>query len=231
MSKLKIATIQYAMSDDRAKNLAIAESQLHIAANHGAQLALLPELFYLPYFCKVQDPRYLALAQPALDHPILKRMSVLAKQLQLVLPISFFEQAGSCYFNSLAMIDADGSILGLYRKSHIPDGPGYQEKFYFSPGDSGFKVWKTQVGNIGCGICWDQWFPETARLLALQGAELICYPTAIGSEPQDPKLDSRDHWCTVMQGHAAANLLPVIAANRIGIESDQAVKINFYGSL
>jgi N-carbamoylputrescine amidase len=147
-----------------------------------------------------------------------------------VLPVSFFEQAGQAHFNSLAMVDADGSVLGIYRKSHIPDGPGYQEKFYFNPGDTGFRVYQTRFGRIGAAICWDQWFPETARCLALQGAEILLYPTAIGSEPHDPALDSRDHWQRVMQGHAGANLMPLVASNRIGTEAGEACSLTFYGS-
>jgi N-carbamoylputrescine amidase len=157
-------------------------------------------------------------------------MSALAVELGVVLPVSFFERANNAYYNSLAMIDADGRCLGLYRKSHIPDGPGYQEKFYFNPGDTGFKVWRTRFGTIGAAVCWDQWFPEAARAMALQGAELLLYPTAIGSEPQNPALNSRDHWQRAMQGHAAANLMPLVASNRIGAEQGESCAITFYGS-
>ncbi len=228
--KLKVATLQFAMSSDTLVNIELGRSLVVEAASHGARLILLPELFATPYFCKTQKPEYLSLAHPVENNPLLKTFSELARQYSVVLPVSFFERAGQCYFNSLAMIDADGSILEVYRKSHIPDGPGYQEKFYFSPGDTGFKVWQTQVGKIGTAICWDQWFPEAARVMTLMGAEILCYPTAIGSEPQDALIDSKDHWQMVMRGHAAANIIPVMASNRIGRECDYQVCINFYGS-
>lgn len=230
MNKLKVATLQFAMSSDSQKNIELGKSLVIEAAKQGARLILLPELFATPYFCKTQKPEYLALAHEVKDNPILKTFSQLAKELNVVLPVSFFERAGQCYFNSLAMIDADGMILETYRKSHIPDGPGYQEKFYFSPGDTGFKVWQTAVGKIGTAICWDQWFPEAARVMTLMGAEILCYPTAIGSEPQDASIDSKEHWQMAMRGHAAANIIPVIASNRIGREYDDGVCINFYGS-
>lgn len=226
-----VAAIQMAAcSWQSADNVATAERLVRQAATLGAQVVLLPELFEYPYFCTDQDAAHLALAQPLAGHPILKRFSRLAAELQLVMPISFFERAGQVYYNSIAMLDADGQTLGIYRKTHIPDGPGYNEKFYFTPGDTGFKVWHTRYGRIGVGICWDQWFPEAARIMVLQGAELLLYPTAIGSEPQDPGLDSSAHWQRVMQGHAAANMVPVIAANRIGVEQGQRFAQRYYGS-
>ncbi len=227
---LKVATLQFAMSSDLQKNIQLGKELVIEAAKNGARLILLPELFATPYFCKKQKAKYLELAREVKDNPILATFSQLAKEYNVVLPVSFFERAGQCYFNSLAMIDATGEILEVYRKSHIPDGPGYQEKFYFSPGDTGFKVWQTQVGRIGCAICWDQWFPEAARIMTLMGAEVLCYPTAIGSEPQDASIDSKSHWQMAMRGHAAANIIPVIASNRIGQECDDDVCINFYGS-
>jgi N-carbamoylputrescine amidase len=227
--KLRVAAIQMECSPDREANLARALAAVREAAGRGAQVILLPELFETPYFCKDQDPKFFDLARPRDDNPALRALAALAAELQIVLPVSFFERAGRAYFNSLVVIDADGRELGLYRKSHIPDGPGYQEKFYFTPGDTGFRVWPTRFGALGVAICWDQWFPEAARALALRGAELLLYPTAIGSEPQDPSLDSSGHWQRVMQGHAAANLMPVIAANRIGREIGQAVEVRFYG--
>lgn len=230
MRQVKVAAIQMACGPDRARNIDTAEACVRAAAVDGAQLILLPELFETPYFCKDMNPAFLALASSAADNPAIIRMRALAAELGVVLPVSFFERTNNSHFNSLAMIDADGAILGIYRKSHIPDGPGYCEKYYFSPGDSGFQVWDTKVGRIGAAICWDQWFPEAARILALKGAEIICYPTAIGSEPQDPSIDSCRHWQRVMQGHAAANMTPVIAANRIGHEQGASCAITFYGS-
>lgn len=227
---LTVATLQFAMSLNSEENIQLGKSLVIEAAKQGARLILLPELFATPYFCKTQKPEYLQLAHEVKNNPILNTFSKLAKELNVVLPVSFFERAGQCYFNSLAMIDADGAILETYRKSHIPDGPGYQEKFYFSPGDTGFKVWQTAVGKIGTAICWDQWFPEAARAMTLMGAEIICYPTAIGSEPQDASIDSKDHWQMTMRGHAAANIVPVMASNRIGKECDEGVCIDFYGS-
>lgn len=188
------------------------------------------ELFAAPYFCKKQEAKYFELAEETANSHLIQEMSALAKELGVVIPVSYFEKAGNTFFNSLVMIDADGTVLDNYRKSHIPDGPGYSEKYYFSPGDTGFKVWQTKFGKFGAGICWDQWFPELARSLALHGAEAIFYPTAIGSEPQDPTLDSRDHWQRTMQGHSAANLVPVIASNRVGIEVDDGIATTFYGS-
>ncbi len=200
------------------------------AAGRGAQIVLLQELFETPYFCKDRSQAHFGLARPAADHPLLARMSELAAELGVVLPVSFFERANTAYYNALAVIDADGRNLGLYRKSHIPDGHGYQEKFYFNPGDTGFKVWRTRHGTIGAAICWDQWYPEAARAMVLQGAELLFYPTSIGSEPQDAGHDSKDHWQRAMQGHAAANMVPVIASNRIGREEGESCELNFYGA-
>jgi N-carbamoylputrescine amidase len=191
---------------------------------------LLQELFEGPYFCKDHLASHFETAHPMPDNPIVRRFQRLAAELQVALPISVFERANNAYYNSLAMIDADGSVLGVYRKSHIPEGPGYHEKFYFSPGDTGFKVWRTRYGNLGVGICWDQWFPEAARCMALMGADLLLYPTAIGSEPQDASIDSRDHWQRCMQGHAAANVMPLVASNRVGVERGQKYEMTFYGS-
>jgi len=230
MTTITVAATQMACTWNTAANLDKAEWLIRRAAQQGAQIILLPELFETPYFCKVQKEEYFALAKPVPNNPLLDRFSALAASLKVVLPISFFERANNAYYNSIMIIDADGRQLGHYRKTHIPDGPGYQEKFYFNPGDTGFKVWQTQYGIIGVGICWDQWFPESARAMALQGAELLFYPTAIGSEPQAPELDSSGHWQRVMQGHAAANLMPLIASNRIGIESGDNCEITFYGS-
>jgi N-carbamoylputrescine amidase len=230
MSEVTVAATQFAMSDDRNANVDKAVAMVRNAAKRGAQVILLPELFETPYFCKDQDPAWFDAARPVEGNPTLARFGDLARELGVVLPISFFEKANNAYYNTVMMIDADGRQLGIYRKSHIPDGPGYQEKFYFRPGDTGLKVWPTRYGRIGVGICWDQWFPEVARGMALMGAEMLLYPTAIGSEPQDPSLDSRDHWQRVMQGHAGANLMPLIAANRVGREAGAAAATTFYGS-
>jgi len=225
------AATQFACSWDRARNVVTAKETIRAAADKGAQVVLLPELFETPYFCQDQFVEYFRLAAPFKDNPLLGEMAELAKALGVVLPVSFFERAGQAYFNSLAMIDADGRVLGLYRKSHIPDGPGYQEKFYFTPGDTGFRIWDTRFGRLGCAVCWDQWFPEAARVMALKGAEALLYPTAIGTEPPPaPPVDSRDHWRRVMQGHAAANYLPLIASNRIGTEKGKIGEMTFYGS-
>ncbi|MBS98378.1 MAG: N-carbamoylputrescine amidase [Oceanospirillaceae bacterium] len=226
-----VAATQMACGENRQENIERAERLVRQARDEGAQIILLQELFETPYFCKKQKAEYLQLATRVEDNPAVRHFARLAAELEVVLPISFYEHAGQARFNSLVVIDADGTVLpGVYRKSHIPDGPGYSEKFYFSPGDSGFRVWQTHYAKIGVGICWDQWFPETARSLALMGAELIFYPTAIGSEPQDPTLDSRDHWQRTQQGHAAANLTPVIASNRIGVECEEEIETTFYGS-
>jgi len=225
-----LAATQMACCWDLESNLETAEGLVRKAAGQGGQIILLQELFEVPYFCKDQKPEYFRLAHPAKDHPVLRRMQVLAASLHVVLPVSFFELANQVCYNSLAMIDADGSLLGIYRKSHIPDGPGYQEKYYFNPGDTGFQVWETRYARVGAAVCWDQWFPECARILALKGAEVLLYPTAIGSEPQDASLDSRDHWQHTMQGHAAANMLPLVASNRIGSEAGEGFTMTFYGS-
>ncbi|MEZ5672759.1 MAG: N-carbamoylputrescine amidase [Thiotrichaceae bacterium] len=230
MTTVTVAATQMACSWDRAMNLANAERLVRQAAQQGAQIILLQELFETLYFCKDQNDKYFEWAQPVQDNPLLHHFSKLARELQVVLPISFFERANQAFFNSIAIFDADGQLLGIYRKTHIPDGVGYQEKYYFSPGDTGFRVWHTRYATIGIGICWDQWFPEAARAMALQGAELLFYPTAIGSEPQDNTLDSSGHWQRVMQGHAAANIMPVIASNRIGVETGATCELNFYGS-
>jgi N-carbamoylputrescine amidase len=224
------AATQFACTESATENLARAEHLVREAAGRGAQVVLLQELFETPYFCKDHLASHFDLARPVAGNPVLERFQALARELEVVLPFSFFERARNAYFNSLAMIDADGRVLGVYRKSHIPEGPGYHEKYYFSPGDTGFRVWQTRYAVLGVGICWDQWFPEAARCMALLGAEALLYPTAIGSEPHDASIDSRDHWQRCMQGHAAANLMPLIASNRIGVERGQKVEMTFYGS-
>ena len=229
MFMLKVAAIQMKMNKDKDVNRTKAESMVREAAAKGAQIILLPELFEGLYFCKDMDKSYFSWAKETDTNPLLKHFSALSKELSIVLLVSYFEKAKELYYNSLVVVDADGRVLDNYRKTHIPDGPGYEEKFYFSPGDSGFKVWDTAYGKIGAGICWDQWFPETARSLCLMGAELIFYPTAIGSEPEIG-IDSKDHWQRVQMGHAAANITPVIAANRIGVEEGESCSLTFYGS-
>ena len=231
MRQVTLAATQMACGPDRAANVANAKRLVREANAAGAQVVLIQELFDTPYFCKDQFAKHFALAEPFEGNGLIKEFSALARELNVVLPLSFFERANNAHFNSLAMIDADGSVLGLYRKSHIPDGPGYQEKYYFNPGDTGFQVWETRYGKIGAAICWDQWFPEAARAMALMGAEILCYPTAIGSEPAPaPVVDSSAHWRRVMQGHAGANYLPLIASNRIGREVGETCEINFYGT-
>ncbi len=230
MSQLIVGAVQIACSDDLDANLDKIESHVREAARRNARLVVLQELFEGPYFCIDIDAAHNKRARPLKGHPTIARLSKLAKDLGVVLPVSFFEEDGNRRFNSLAMIDADGRLLGLYRKSHIPDAPGYSEKFYFADGDTGFMVHDTAVGKVGAGICWDQWFPEAARAMVLKGAEILIYPTAIGSEPADRSWDSRDHWQRVMQGHAGANLTPLIAANRVGIEKGKEGEIVFYGS-
>jgi N-carbamoylputrescine amidase len=227
---LSLAAIQMSMSDSRIDNVSTAERLVRQAASDGAKIILIPELFEGEYFCKEQDAQHQQRAQTIDENPTIAHFQKVAAELNVVLPLSVYERAGNALFNTVVMVDADGSQMGVYRKSHIPDGPGYSEKFYFSPGDTGFRVWATRHGRIGVGICWDQWFPEAARAMALQGAECILYPTAIGSEPQEPTWDSSRHWQRVMQGHAAANLMPVMAANRIGREVQNTTEINFYGS-
>lgn len=228
--KLTLAATQFACSTDAAANLASAERLVREAARRGAGVILLQELFETPYFCKDHLAGHFSLARPVDGNPVLERFRALARELEVVLPFSFFERANNAYFNSLAMIDADGRLLGVYRKSHIPEGPGYHEKYYFSPGDTGFRVWNTRHGVLGTGICWDQWFPEAARCMALMGAEVLLYPTAIGSEPHDASIDTRGHWQRCMQGHAAANVMPLVASNRIGVEQGQQYEMTFYGS-
>jgi N-carbamoylputrescine amidase len=226
-AKVKLAVVQMRCSDNLEENLQKAEARVREAARNGAQIVLLQELFENLYFPQLERETFFALAHPVDEHPFLPRFQALAKELKVVLPVSFFERAGQAYFNSLAVIDADGERLGVYRKSHIPDGPGYQEKYYFNPGDTGFKSWRTRYGNVGIGVCWDQWFPEAARAMALQGADLLLYPTAIGSEPQEAGgLMTRDMWQRAMLGHAVSNSCYLAAANRVGQEDGAT----FYGS-
>lgn len=230
MRKVRVAATQMSCSCNVDENIAKAESLVRQAAEKGAQIILLQELFETPYFCQKEKADYYVYATELEENKAINHFKALAKELQVVLPISFYEKKNYARYNSLAVINADGEVLGRYRKSHIPDGPGYEEKFYFNPGDTGFKVWNTRYGKIGVGVCWDQWYPEAARCMALMGAEILFYPTAIGSEPQDSSIDSKDHWQTCMLGHAAANLMPVVASNRVGLEEDEDSKITFYGS-
>jgi len=231
MRHVTVAATQFACSWDLPANADRAEALIRQAAGQGAEVVLIQELFAAPYFCIEQHPRYFELAQPLDGHPLVARFAALARGLGVVIPVSFFERSGPAFFNSVAMVDADGRVLGVYRKSHIPQGPGYEEKYYFSPGDTGFKVWDTAFGRIGVGICWDQWFPECARVMALMGAEMLLYPTAIGSEPPAPGHDSQPHWEMAMRGHAAANILPVVASHRIGTEvAPEGREVTFYGS-
>jgi N-carbamoylputrescine amidase len=230
MATIKVAATQMRCTANKADNIARAEALVREAADQGAQIILLQELFETLYFCQAEKPAFFQLATEREANAAIAAFSTLAEELAVVLPISFFEKKHQAHFNSLVVIDADGRVLDTYRKTHIPDGPGYEEKYYFNPGDTGFTVWQTRYAKIGVGICWDQWFPETARCLALMGAEILFYPTAIGSEPPDPSYDSRDHWQTVMQGHSAANLVPVVAANRVGTEHIDDSTITFYGS-
>lgn len=230
MRKVIVAATQMSCTGSRSDNILKAEKIVCDAANGGAQIILLQELFETNYFCQKPREEYLTLATGLQDNPAICHFTKIAKELKVVLPICFFERCNNAFYNTIAVLDADGSMLGHYRKTHIPDDVGYQEKFYFNPGDTGFKVWDTAYGRIGCGICWDQWFPESARIMALMGAELILYPTAIGSSPADPSQHSCKQWQTCMQGHAAANFTPVIASNRIGTETEQDLNITFYGS-
>lgn len=230
MTKLIVAAVQIACTEDTNANLDKLEIHVRHAAARGAKLIVLQELFEGPYFCVDEDKKHLARAKPLEGHSTISRFSSLAKELGVVLPVSLYEQDGNRYFNSLVMVDADGRLCKTYRKSHIPDNPGYSEKLYFSDGDTGFIVHETAVGKVGAGICWDQWFPEAARAMVLRGAEILIYPTAIGSEPSFENWDSRDHWQRVMQGHAGANLTPVVAANRVGIEQGESKSVRFYGS-
>ena len=230
MSKLTVAATQMACSWDRDANVARAEKLIREAAGRGANVVLIQELFETPYFCKDHASRHFDLASPLEGHPAVERFRSLAQELGVVLPVSVFERANNAYYNSVVMVDADGAVLGSYRKSHIPEGPGYHEKFYFSPGDTGFKVFDTKFAKVGVAICWDQWFPEAARCMTLMGAEVLLYPTAIGSEPQDASLDSAGHWQRTMQGHDAANIVPLVASNRIGTEKGDQYTMTFYGS-
>ena len=230
MSIVTVAATQMACSWDRDANIARAEKLIRAAAAKGARVILIQELFEAPYFCKDHNPKYFDLARPLEAHPTIEHFRALARELDVVLPVSLFERAGVAFFNSLVMVDADGAVLGTYRKSHIPEGPGYHEKFYFSPGDTGFKVFDTKVARLGVAICWDQWFPEAARAMALMGAEVLLYPSAIGSEPADPSNHSFGHWQRTMQGHAAANVMPLVASNRIGEEAGEKYTMTFYGS-
>lgn len=230
MRNVKVAATQMSCSSNIDENISKAETLVREAAAQGAQIILLQELFETPYFCQKEKADYYTYATELEHNKAINHFKAVAKELQVVLPISFYEKKNYARYNSLAVIDADGTVLGKYRKSHIPDGPGYEEKFYFNPGDTGFKVWNTRYAKIGVGICWDQWYPEAARVMSLMGAEILFYPTAIGSEPQDGSIDSKDHWQTCMLGHAAANLIPVVASNRIGEEIDEDSSINFYGS-
>jgi N-carbamoylputrescine amidase len=230
MRNVKVAATQMSCSSNIDENISKAEALVRKAAEKGAQIILLQELFETPYFCQQEKSDYYVYAKELENNKAVSHFKEIAKELQVVLPISFYEKKNCARYNSVAVIDANGEVLGKYRKSHIPDGPGYEEKFYFNPGDTGFKVWNTGYGKIGIGICWDQWYPEAARCMTLMGAELLFYPTAIGTEPQDDSIDSKDHWQTCMLGHAAANLIPVIASNRIGVEEDEDSKITFYGS-
>lgn len=228
--QVTVAATQFACTEDREANLATAERLIRAAAALGANIVLIQELFETPYFCKDHSQEYFSIARPVDENPAVRRFQALARELNVVLPASFYERAGNAFYNSVAIIDADGEVLGIYRKAHIPESPGYHEKFYFSPGDTGFKVWKTRFGTLGVAICWDQWFPESARAMALLGAEILFYPTAIGAEPQDATIDSRDHWQRAMQGHAASNIMPVVASNRTGTERGDRWTVTYYGS-
>jgi len=233
MRKVVVAATQMSCTDSIENNIRIAERLVREAASKGAQIILLQELFETPYFCQKEEIEFYKYAKPVDANAAIKHFKAIAKELEVVLPVSFYERKNNAMYNSVAVIDADGEILGVYRKTHIPDGPGYEEKFYFNPGDTGFKVWNTKYGKIGVGICWDQWYPETARCMTIMGAELLFYPTAIGSEPEesaDRDVDSKSHWQLCMQGHSASNIIPIIASNRIGVERMQNSSITFYGS-
>lgn len=230
MRNVTVAAIQMSCTDHVDDNISKADGFVRKAAENGAQIILLQELFETLYFCQKEKPEFYEYAKSIEDNAAIQHFSEVAKELGVVLPISFYERAGNALYNAVAVIDADGAVLGIYRKSHIPDGPGYEEKYYFNPGDTGFKVWQTRYATIGVGICWDQWFPEPARIMALMGAELLFYPTAIGSEPESPEVDSMPHWRRCMVGHSACNLMPVIASNRVGKEHIEDSNITFYGS-
>ncbi len=226
---ISVAALQTSYGEDMDANIAKTADLVRQAADKGAQVILPSELFQGPYFCVSQEERWFATAYPWREHPAVVAMADVAKDLGVAIPVSIFEREGPHYYNSLVMLDADGSPLGVYRKSHIPDGPGYQEKYYFRPGDTGFKVWSTRFGRVGVGICWDQWYPETARAMMLMGAEVLMYPTAIGTEPHDDTLDTAEPWRRAMQGHAVSNVVPVVGANRIGHEAVTDVGQTFYG--
>ncbi|MBN9071686.1 MAG: N-carbamoylputrescine amidase [Rhizobiales bacterium] len=229
--RVRLGVVQFACSDVAEENVATASRLVRQAARQGANIVLAQELFEGHYFCQEENPEHFRRARPLDDsHPTLKAMRALAAELGVVIPVSLFERRNQAHYNSLVMVDDKGAALGIYRKSHIPDGPGYSEKFYFNPGDTGFRVWQTRFGTIGVGICWDQWFPEAARTMALMGAEFLLYPTAIGSEPGRPDFDSMEHWRITMRGHAGANLMPVAAANRIGTETVAGRTQTYYGS-
>jgi N-carbamoylputrescine amidase len=230
MANVTVAATQMACSWDLDENIRHAEELVTLAAEDGAQIILLQELFQTPYFCIEKDYGFQRHAKPLQEDRAVQHFSALARRLGVVLPISYYEAAGNTFFNSLAMIDADGTVLGNYRKTHIPHATGYEEKFYFTPGDTGFKVFDTRFARVGCGICWDQWFPETARSLSILGAEVLLFPTAIGSEPRQPDFESAGHWQRTMQGHAAANMVPVVASNRVGLEKGPNLEMTFYGS-
>ncbi len=223
---LRVAALQAAFGDDMKANILCVERLVRDAAKDGAEAILPPELFQGPYFCKREETRWFAHAYPYREHPVVAALAPLAGELGVTLPLSIFEKDGQEYFNSLVVVGADGKIMGVYRKSHIPDGPGYEEKFYFKPGDTGFRTWAAKSGRIGVGVCWDQWFPESARAMMLQGAEILFYPTAIGSEPENPSLDTQVRWRRAMIGHSVSNVVPIVAANRVGDEEGQI----FYGS-
>ena len=224
-STVRVAATQCAFTASLEENVARVEGLVRQAAAQGAQVILPSELFEGPYFCRAEKDAFFDLARPVEGHPTIARFQALARELGVVIPVSFFERDGHAHYNSLAMVDADGALLGVYRKSHIPDGPGYEEKFYFRPGNTGFKVWPTRFGRLGVGICWDQWSPECARAMMLLGAEILFSPTAIGTEPETPELDTKDLWQRAMVGHAVSNVVPIVASNRIGTEGDQT----FYG--
>ena len=230
VNEVTLGVVQFACCDDVAENVATATRLVREAAARGANIVLVQELFEGLYFCQEENPAHFDRARPLEGHDTVEAFRKLAAELRVVIPVSFFERRNQAHFNSVAMVDDTGAVLGLYRKSHIPDGPGYSEKFYFNPGDTGFRVWKTRFGAVGVGICWDQWFPEAARAMALMGAEFLLYPTAIGSEPGRPDFDSMEHWRAAMRGHAAANLMPLAAANRIGAEMVGGRKQTYYGS-
>lgn len=230
MAIVTLAATQMACSWDLDDNIRRAEEQVTAAAEDGAQIILLQELFQTPYFCIEKDAGFQRYAKPMQADRAVQHFAALARRLGVVLPISYYEAAGNTFFNSLAMIDADGTVMGNYRKTHIPHATGYEEKYYFTPGDTGFRVFDTRFAKVGCGICWDQWFPETARSLAILGAEVILFPTAIGSEPGQTDFDSAGHWQRTMQGHAAANMVPVVASNRVGLEKGPNLEMTFYGS-